>query len=149
MNRRLDRLVALGALVLCTTLISSTTQAGCPADAVTVNISVADDKITVPESEKSVTVYLDGAKNKTKVCWVVSGVDKSYTLSLYKKASTNGRGFFPGLTKKFKGSSGGANIERIGVPKKKGDWHYGIKLKKDGVLIDELDPTIIILGGKG
>ena len=38
------------------------------------------------------------------------------------------------------------NIKRVGVPKKIGDWWYGLKLKKNGSKIGEpLDPIVIIL----
>jgi hypothetical protein len=117
----------------------------CPEKATQVDVAIgADDTISIPADQQSVTIYLDQqAKGKTKVCWVITGLKEDYTLELQRKSATQGRGYFD-LQRKVKGRQGAPTLSRIGVPKKAGTWIYGLKLKGPDGAGGRLDPEVII-----
>jgi hypothetical protein len=138
-------LFALAALVL-----APCAHAECSDKAAQVDVSVsAENKISIPSSQRSVEINLDQeAEGKTEVCWVVTGLKEGYTLEFEQKESTEGSGYFD-FDKTFTGKPNELKLERVGVPKKDGTWIYAVRLTGPGEISDVLDPEVIILPGPG
>ena len=142
--------VFVGAMVLTVLLSAPGARGECPDKSAQVDVSVSgENKISIPQSQLSVTISLDqAAEGKTKVCWVISGLKEGYTLEFEKKSESEESGSVD-FNKTVVGQAGAVTLARVGVPSSAGKWVYAVMLDGPGEISDVLDPEVIIDPGRG